>query len=227
MNFIHSGATGDMIFSLPVIKDMGGGDLYITNFHKQRSESIKKLIEVQPYISNVIITDEHIEGVNLNKFREYAGHHNNLVEAHYKGQGLISSEWWKNGWLQLPEKKPILQGVKYAVVNRTTNYADPNFDWSKEIDYLKSFNDEIFFVGYYEEYKLFKETFNISINYYDADFLTAAYLMQNAQMVSCCYSCMATIAQGLGIRYRIEQAPGHTCSSFFIERETIINAEAH
>jgi len=36
-NFFHSGDTGDIIFSLPTIKAMGGGKLYITNFDKQRS----------------------------------------------------------------------------------------------------------------------------------------------------------------------------------------------
>ena len=75
--FIHSGATGDLIFSLPTIRAMGGGDLYITNFDKQRSESIKKLIELQPYIHNVVVNDNPPEGIDLNLFRQHAGHHSN------------------------------------------------------------------------------------------------------------------------------------------------------
>jgi hypothetical protein len=42
-------------------------------------------------------------------------------------------------------------------------------------------------------------------------------------MFTGCYSAMSTIAIGLGINYRLEQAPGHTCSTLFDERETIIN----
>ncbi len=101
--FFHSGATGDIIFSLPTIKAMGGGKLYISNFDKQRSESVKKLIEVQPYISEVVIMDGHAPGYDLNRFRDYAGHHSNLVEAHFKGLQQPINPNWKEGWLTLPE----------------------------------------------------------------------------------------------------------------------------
>jgi hypothetical protein len=220
--FIHSGATGDIIFSLPVIKDMGGGTLFITNFDNQRAESIKKIIEVQPYINEVIITNENIEGINLNLFRQHAGHFVNLVDAHYKGQGIELTQWWKNGWLQLPEREKTIK-EKYCVINRTTNYADPNFNWHNEYQYLKTLADKIYFIGYKNECELFNNTFNCDAEYYECDFLNAAYLLQGAEMVSVCYSATATIAQGLGIKYRIEQAPAHTCSTFFVERETIIN----
>jgi hypothetical protein len=222
-NYIHSGSTGDIVFSLPIIKDMGGGNLYITNFHKQRSQSIKKLIEVQPYINEVIITDEPVEGVNLNLFRNYAGHFNNLIKSYYQAHNMATNEWWLDGWLTLPERKPIFPGLKFAVINRTTNYADPYFDWKKEVEYLKTITDEIFFLGYLKEWQLFQNTFGVEVNYTNIDFLDAAYLIQEAEIVSCCYSSMATIAQGLGVKYRLEQAPGHTCSTLFIDRETIIN----
>jgi hypothetical protein len=87
--FCHSGATGDMIFSLPTIRAMGGGKLIITNFHKQRADSVRKLIEVQPYISSVEWSEfKSSFAYDLDKFRQHAGHHSNLVEAHYKGQGI-------------------------------------------------------------------------------------------------------------------------------------------
>jgi hypothetical protein len=221
--FIHSGATGDIVFSLPVIKDMGGGALYITNFDKQRSEAIKSLIEVQEYITEVIITDEPVEGINLNRFRDvFKGAYDNIIHAHYRSQDMTTDEWWKNGWLTLPKRGKILNN-KYCIINRTTNYADPSFDWSKEYKYLKTLADDIYFIGYDKECELFNKTFGTDAHYLDCDFLNAAYLMRDAEMVSVCYSCTATIAQGLGIPYRLEQAPGHTCSTFFIDRETIIN----
>jgi hypothetical protein len=37
------------------------------------------------------------------------------------------------------------------------------------------------------------------------------------------YSALSTIAMGLGINYRMVQAPDHTCSSLLMEREKIIN----
>ena len=222
--FFHSGATGDIIFSLPTIKAMGGGKLYITNFDKQRAESIKKLIEVQPYITEVEIRDGWAPGYDLNRFRDYASHNNNLVEAHFRGQNIPIDPTWKEGWLTLPEPNfELFPTKKYSVINRTTNYADPNFNWANEVEYLKTISDEVYFLGYFKEWQLFNSTFGTDINFVDLDFLEGAYFIKNAVMFSGCYSCWSTIAMGLGLTYRLEQAPGHTCSSLLEPRETLIN----
>lgn len=220
--FTHSGATGDIIFSLPTIKAMGGGKLIITNFHKQRYESVKPLIEVQEYITGVEWAETKPEGtIDLDKFRQYAGHHFNLVEAHLKAQNIIGFNW-RDGWLTLPDNQQLLPGIKYAVINRTTNYADLNCDWIKEVTYLRTIADEVYFIGYPDEYLLFCSKFT-EVKYFPCNFLEAAHLIKNAVMFTGCYSSMSTIAMGLGIQYRLEQAPGHTCSSLLMERETIIN----
>jgi hypothetical protein len=67
------------------------------------------------------------------------------------------------------------------------------------------------------------EKFNTNVQFVDLNFLEGAYLIKNAVMFSGCYSAWSTIAMGLGLTYRIEQAPGHTCSSLLMPRETIIN----
>jgi len=220
-NFFHSGEAGDIIFSLPTIKAMGGGTLQITNFNKQKSESIKKLIEVQPYINEVIITDGYVGGLDLNRFREHAAHNVNLVEAHFRGQGIPIDPTWKEGWLTLPELD--LHKSSYSIINRTTNYADPNFNWANEVEYLKTISDKVFFIGYKSEWELFNSKFGTDVEFIEVDFLEGAYLIKNAVMFTGCYSAWSTIAMGLGINYRLEQAPGHTCSSLFEPRETIIN----
>jgi hypothetical protein len=221
--FCHSGATGDMIFSLPTIRAMGGGKLIITNFHKQRADSVSKLIQVQPYITSVEWSElKPSYAYDLDKFRQHAGHHSNLVEAHYKGQG-IAIDNWQDGWLTLPEDVNIINGVRYSIINRTTNYADPNFDWSKEVEYLETISDVVYFIGYPEEYLLFQDKFKTNAKYFPCDFLEGAYLIKNAVIFTGCYSAWSTIAMGLGINYRLEQAPGHTCSSLLQPRETIIN----
>ncbi len=220
--FTHSGATGDIIFSLPTIKAMGGGKLIVTNFHKQRYEAVKPLIEAQEYITGVEWAEQKPEGsIDLDKFRQYAGHHFNLVEAHLKAQNIIGYHW-QDGWLTLPDNQQLLPGIKYAAINRTTNYADENCDWIKEVEYLRSISDVVFFIGYPEEYNLFCYKF-AEVKYFPCNFLEAAHLMKNAVMFTGCYSAMSTIAMGLGINYRLEQAPGHTCSSLLQPRETIIN----
>lgn len=225
MTFSHGGATGDIIFSLPTIKAMGGGKLIIHTYDKQRYEAVKPLIESQPYIESVDWNDTKPSNtIDLDKFRQFAGHHKNLVEAHFHGQGISIDHSWRDGWLTLPEPNFLLfPGYKYSVINRTTNYADPNFDWAKEVEYLKSISEEVYFLGYYKEWRTFNETFGTDINFVDLDFLEGAYFIKNAVMFSGCYSAWSTIAMGLGLTYRIEQAPGHTCSSLLMQRETIIN----
>jgi hypothetical protein len=222
MVFTHGGATGDIIFSLPTIRAMGGGELYITKYDEQRARSIAKLIEVQPYITKVEVVDQAPEGaINLNLFRHYAGHHQNLVLAHFKGQDFPVDDDWINGWLEVAE--PFKGATPYCIINRTTNYADPNCDWAKEYDYLSSLAERVYFIGYPSEHETFCTTFNRTPIYYDCDFLEAAYLIKSAVMFTGCYSAMSTIAMGLGREYRMEQAPGHTCSSLNQPRETIIN----
>lgn len=223
MDFIHSGATGDIIYSLPIMKDMGGGTLYIKNFNQQRSEAIKPLIEAQSYVDKVVITNGFEDGIILDQFRQYADNNVNLVDAHYLGQNKDKVSWWKNGWLELPEKENTIS-EKYCVINRTTNYADLKFNWAKEVDYLKNYADRILFLGYDSEYQLFKNLYNRDVEFYKTnDFLEVAYLLKYAEMRSVCYSCINSITKGLNLKHRLEQAPGHTNSTFYIENETIIN----
>ena len=221
--FKHGGATGDIIFSLPVLKDLGGGTLYITMPDLQRSYSVKKLIEVQPYITEVKIGMPESYTNDLDKFRDvFRGEHDNIIEANYRAQGISPAFDFKAGWLTLPTDFNLFPGKKYSVINRTDRYQDPNCNWHRELEYLWSISEEIYFIGYYSEWDSFRRKYG-EVNFCDVDFLEGAYLIKNAVSFTGNYSAWATIAQGLGIPYRLEQAPGHTCSSFFVPRETIIN----
>ena len=217
--FKHSGATGDLIFSLPTIRKMGGGTLYITPYNLQRAESIAPLVKMQPYIKDVIISDNlpHID-VDLNKFRQYASHHFNIIEAHLKAQNLEDNSW-KDGWLTL-NKKDFYIPYSYSVINTGSNYLDPNFDWHKEIRYLLTISEKVFYLGYKQEFDKLNTN---EAEFFDCDFLTAAEMIYNAEMFTGGYSALSTIAMGLGINYRMVQAPGHTCSSLLMEREKIVN----
>ena len=78
-------------------------------------------------------------------------------------------------------------------------------------------------MGYDYECQEFNNKFGTDVEFIDLDFKQGAYFIKNAVMFSGCYSCWSTIAMGLGLTYRLEQAPGHTCSTLFAPRETIIN----
>jgi len=220
--FSHSGATGDIIFSLPTIRAMGGGHLVITTGNyimQQRAEAVKPLLEAQPYITGVSIGEAPAGSINLDKFRQYAGHHNNLVEAHFKGQGMPVESSWRDGWLTVPE---LSQLKPYCCIHWTSNYEDPDFDWSAEVNYLTGLSEEVYIIGTSAERHEFMKRFG-PVMFADVDFLRAAQMIKQAVMFTGCYSSMSTIAMGLGREYRLVQAPGHTCSSLLMPREIIVN----
>jgi len=202
---------------------MGGGNLYINLYHEQRAHSIATLISEQDYINSVHVGAPIPDGtIDLDLFRNYAGHHYNLVEAYFKAHNTAALFNWKEGWLTIPNKNPVIE-EPYTVINRTLNYDDPNFDWKKEVDYLLTIAPNCYFLGYQDEYTLFQDKFKTNAVFHECDFLCAAELIKHAVMFTGGYSCLATIAQGLGVNYRLVQAPGHTCSTLFIDRETIVN----
>ena len=219
----HGGATGDIVYSLPVVKDLGGGEYWIWMADEQRAQSIKKLIEVQPYIREVNIGMPPSYTNDLDKFREvFRGADDSIIEAHYRSQGITAAFDYKAGWLELPGNIELFPGKRYSVINRTARYNDPACNWTAEVEYLRTISDEVYFIGYDAEWQVFCERFG-EVKFVEVDFLEGAYLIKNAQMFTGGYSAWSTIAQGLGVPYRLEQAPGHTCSTLFVERETIIN----
>ena len=223
INFKHSGATGDIIFSLPFVKMMGGGNLYLSNYHPQRAESIAKLLRVQPYIGDVFVGQPFPDNVvDLDAFRMHAGYHSNLIEAYFTAFRKPFDQKHKEPWLTIPDNNPLIL-ESYTIINRTTNYDDPKFDWKKEVDYLLTLGQHCYFLGYENEYEQFQDKFKTDAKFHDCDFLNAAFLINHAQMFTGGYSCLATIAQGLGVNYRLVQAPNHTCSTLFVDREKVVN----
>ena len=217
-NFRHGGATGDIIFSLPTIKALGGGHLFIHPYDRQRAESIAKLIRLQDYIASVTITQITYDCHDLDLFRNYAGHFNNLIDCHAMPFGIQVS---KDAWLKV-ENNAIIDH-SFSLIATGSNYLDASFDWNKEVDYLLTFSEVVYFLGYQDEYDRMQAQWNTKAVFWDCDFLCAAEMIMAAEMYTGGYTGLTTIAQGLGKPYRLVQAPGHTCSTLFVERETIVN----
>lgn len=239
-SFFHGGATGDTIYALPTIEVMGGGDLYL-RLPEHLFIALKPLLLAQPYIRNVYwrhLWDAELKAalpddcIDLDLFRKQPCLHlPHLCQLHLDAQGVsgvsgIKDDSWKHGWLTLPpiDDAPAPAG-KYAVINRTPRYNDPHCDWRKEIGYLYTLADKIYFLGLESGYKTFTEQFGDNdIEYMPtADYLTATYIIQYAVMFTGNQSSLLAVAEGLGIPYRMEQAPGHTNCNLFVPREKVIN----
>lgn len=163
--FKHSGNLGDIIYSLPAIQALGGGELYLNNSsekillknvrmsHTMSDKMINQLIELlttQPYIETVEKYEDQVIDYDLDLFREQlpfpqlAIVYLKLFQVSYN---------LRQPWLSNIEKKY----VKDIVIQRTDRFLNKyyNLNWSV----LRGFEDRCIFVGFDHEYdKFLKET---------------------------------------------------------------------
>ena len=167
MKFRHSGTFGDLIYSLSVVKKMGGGTfaIHVENLeqcvaqygyrpdevdpaHKGRFRNadfdmLRPLLSRQSYIKYVTFwTGEH--DVDLDRFRGvlFRGFEGNYVEAYYKTFNLpFTPEVYNETWL---EADPVR--VAPIVINRTFRYRCPegNGSWQNMLAQADIVNNGVF-----------------------------------------------------------------------------------
>jgi len=160
--FHHKGSMGDIIYSLPTIKAFGGGTLWIRK--KQHYNTLKRLIQEQPYIDEVINKLPEKRGyVNLDSYRlverKYykKGSFKHLAECHLEALELKAdiTAPWLNG--VEPER------VADIVINRSTRYHDKeDINWE-----LLEGKTDITFVGLMDEFEQFKHLYNVTASYWE------------------------------------------------------------
>ena len=179
-NFHHSGELGDIIYSLPIVRALGGGNFYISNeysgmplntkFDQNLFDNVKEILKPLPYINDVCFDFPRGEFIDLNVFRKgfedwIAGKLTDdqavlirttniisLYEQHFKPE-LIDKYATGNvssSTWLFANKTPIEN--KPIIINRTHRYNNINFPW-KQI--IQRFGDECGFVGYDGEHESF------------------------------------------------------------------------
>jgi len=204
--YYHSGDLGDILQSLVIIKNTGGGTLYIgpdikvpeERFHPREKinfktfEFLKSLLEAQSYIKNVFYTEKYPENVthDLNKFRTfYFKTHNefgfwpngtniNLLDASLNIFELDTS--LKNSkWLFVKNK--IVYNKK-IIINKTLRVNNFSEEIESSYKYLvTNFSNFCVFVGLEEEYNNFVEKYG----YIEYIKINDAYEL--AQIINQCY----------------------------------------
>lgn len=164
--FLHNGAGGDIIYSLPTIIAMGGGVLYTKpKFYTM----LKRLLGLQPCIEDFRIFEDFPIKRSVKNFPAY-------FES--KGREIINLDLYRNGdelWTSKGEARhlaqhhldifpgiypydllqPWLQGVEPKtvapiVVNRSRRYHDrQEIDWSL----LEPYKDDWIFIGKSIDYR--------------------------------------------------------------------------
>lgn len=222
--FKHSGTLGDLIYSLYIVKKMGGGEFKIAieniencvskygyrpedvdpqhkgRFTEQDYAWLKPLLERQPYITQVSQwhPGDAEPDVDLDHYRSvlYRTFEGNILQAYHKAFNLaFRMEDYDSLWL---EADPV--SVAPIVITRSLRYRpeDGEQGW-RDIIETGMLEGNSIFVGTLAEHADFEKTFGILVPYRPVvDFLQLAGIVAGADLVVCNQGFTYSLAIGLG-----------------------------
>jgi hypothetical protein len=223
-SFKHSGTFGDLIYSLSVVKKMGGGDIEfaIGNIENCVAQYGYRPDEVDPMhqgrftdkdfdlLLPLLLRQEYINGVlkwhpgdteadvDLDRFRGvlFRGFEGNYVEAYHRTFNLpFDTGMYNETWLEA-DPKPVAS----IVINRTFRYRCPsgNGSWQNLLAQANISQNGIF-VGTADEHEDFVKCTGFSIDHYQVkDFKELADVIAGADLFMGNQSAAYSIAMGLG-----------------------------
>lgn len=227
MNFFHEPGLGDVIYSLPLIKSFGGGNLYLEAKDKNYFEAFvlsKSFLERQDYIDSVKVLyyDDNqkidVEGLNLNSFRYRPDHSvKDLVTTHFLGVGIIPPKKVLP-WLKVKE----IDQFYPVVVHRTRRHLGPN-----NYDFLYNLcSSDIYCIGLSHEVKPFVEKYNATwVQTPTMDLM--ASVINSAGVFVGNQSCPLSIAVGLGKARIVERFSSLNNCEFFHYNERTMTTDQH
>jgi len=169
----HSGDMGDIIFSLPTIRALGGGVLYLdpkggeeeelvkwgngaynkTKLTENAIEGIKELLEYQEYITEVKLWDGEVVDFNLDKFRLNIKY-NNLADSHLAAFA-VSFEERDTAWLKVPSTI-VDDASRDVIIARSCRYHG-NYTFWETFD--RNMIEKATYLGFEKEFEYFKYTY--------------------------------------------------------------------
>jgi hypothetical protein len=181
ISYKHSGDMGDIIFSLPVIKALGKGTLYLdpeggkeeqlvnwsqhshTKLNALGITHLTRILHDQDYIEDIKLWKGEVVTHNLDEFRRHVKY-NNLSDSHLAAFGLDFKER-DDPWITIPPK--TLEGKK-IIINRSCRYHGNYSFWEQQVS--ASVLEKAVFIGYKKEYEYFCYTFpHLKVDYYNVE----------------------------------------------------------
>lgn len=182
--FLHSGARGDIIYSLPTIKMLDGGTLYIqttgefcvgeaaTGITEFDVVNFKDLLIKNSYIDDVKTWNGEPIRYDLNDFRTKGGDFFNthLAKVHLKAFGQHFN--LSNPWLE--EDKYSRNHLSDIIVCHSLRYPGKIQNW----EVLKEYEEKITFVGFENEHNKFCKDNNLNLKFHKvSSFLEIAEIL--------------------------------------------------
>ena len=222
--FKHSGAFGDLIYSLPLVKHFGGGEFYLHldqinwigkhyygsapnpvhqgRLTQQDYEFMKPFMEFQEYITKFDVMSPTTEIThNLDRFRvPFVGHPGNYVDIYSLVFGITDTVQRDNirntPWLTAD---PYVIEGRGVVINRTERWIPsvPGPQWKIWKD--AGIEEQSIFVGLPHEYEAFIKATGYDIPYHPTtDMLDLAEVIAGSELFIGNQSMALSLAIGLG-----------------------------
>jgi hypothetical protein len=233
-NFYTSGSFGDSIYSLCLVKLLGGGNMYVKlndmdrfarevlgqpdagpargRYTYRDYEMLAPLLEAQDYISEVKVWSDEKFDYDFSdhyKYHYISGWKGNQTECYAMTQNMdIHDSEIKKKLLYEPwltPVKPIKIPSKSIVVNRTSRYLYGAPSNNWNYWIKNGLEHYAVFVGTEQEHSDFQKIFNINIEYYKTNnLLELAQVIQGCEYFIGNQSVALSIAIGLGKSYHCE-----------------------
>jgi len=233
-NFFTVGSFGDTIYSLNLVKILGGGNMYVKlnamdefaqrvlgwkdagpakgRYTQQDYDMLEPLLNAQDYLDKVAVWKDETFDYNFEDHYKYhliQGWQGNQTECYALTQGLNIHDPALRAKLLLEPwltpVKPIHVPGKPIVVNRTTRYL---YGAPSDEWYGwvdNGLSDYAVFVGTEQEHADFEDLFKIKIEYFKTnDLLELAQVIQGSEQFIGNQSVGLSIAIGLGKSYQCE-----------------------
>lgn len=234
LQFSHSGTFGDIIYSLQIVKHLGGGDYFLRLYNidnmaretfgpgavagdhsgemtEAQHQSLISFMEAQPYINSY---GTYTEGQHIDHALEYSGREIVKREGNYswgyaKAAGVNASHRYKefmlDPWLTVPD--PIKIKDKPVVVNWLDRHrygCQPKPEAIKQL-IRRGMAEQSVFVGLPQQHEAFEKYWGVKIDYYPTkDVLECAQVIAGCEQFIGTQSMCLSIAIGLGKTYLCE-----------------------
>lgn len=220
-NFKHSGDLGDIIYSMPTIRALGGGTVYLNPTHGKVTKmtlvgamALAPLLEHQDYIDKVKIWNNENVDYDIDSFRWTEGSdfikrkvnlgYYNLADAQLDKFNLPRTEK-DRAWISVDNVTKC--DVVFA---RSARWNNPQVSWGRIWD---QFHDRSVFVGIEEEHKTFIEKFGDVPFVRTDNFLELARIIAGSTLFIGNQSSPYAVAEGLKVNSCLEvYCPSPNCN---------------
>lgn len=243
MIFCHSGNSGDVIFSLPTIHHLTGGQKIATLYIKRAKyvygdqySFCKDFLLQQDCIKEVLPYDPpnaedwnyfRWPGIRFDYDLDIARHQRNrgrihIVKRYFDAFGIQTDH--TRPWLKIDDENKI--NHKYALIHLTPRWNGLQYNWAKIFYEAEQRHGKVFFIGFFEEFRDFINRYNVlSMDFPTKNLLEMARLIRDCEALYCNQGVALTIAQGLGKEYYLVRNGTKTNCHLFTSNEHLLGAE--